>query len=454
MDSSHSVTQFISDLKAGHEASRAQQFLFNRYFLRLESIARKKLGNLRAPAGADDVVSEALCAFFDGVQREHFPQLDDRHDLWAILTTITARRAINHFQREIAEKRGGGNVRGESVFEQLGDSKALDRLIGEEMSPDFADSVFDDGNELLQSLPDDNLRQIAILRLQGYTPAEIGIQLHCSARTIQRRIGKIRQLWHSHFSVERFDASNEPDIVHELCEQYAAGRFEWGIEPLAHFIQSCEFPVGKSDHLLKALLIVDLQERIATAEYAPQPLWFFEYQAAFPALFEDKEYSSQFGLVEFRCRLDTEWEIAPFEFLQHFDNPRELSRKIDERLGRDQPFVVRVYVLDDSRFQSYVNEHPLVIGRQRSKDPNHYAIVHEPKGRRLVVASRTNKRISRNHIELLAQGDRIRLRNISERSQVLLESGQKIHPGESISIQANSSFRIGEMSVQIAESIR
>ncbi|MBM4092203.1 MAG: hypothetical protein FJ276_22660 [Planctomycetes bacterium] len=46
--------------------------------------------------------------------------LENREDLWQVLAMLTERRAIAERRRECADKRGGGNNRGESVFEQAG----------------------------------------------------------------------------------------------------------------------------------------------------------------------------------------------------------------------------------------------------------------------------------------------------------------------------------------------
>ena len=39
------------------------------------------------------------------------------------------------------------------------------------------------------------LRQIAQLRLDGYTNAEIAAQLGCALRTVERRLELIRRIW-------------------------------------------------------------------------------------------------------------------------------------------------------------------------------------------------------------------------------------------------------------------
>ncbi len=48
---------------------------------------------------------------------------------------------------------------------------------------------------LLDRLGDEQLRQIALQRMEGYTGDEIAERLGCARRTVARRLELIRQLW-------------------------------------------------------------------------------------------------------------------------------------------------------------------------------------------------------------------------------------------------------------------
>jgi DNA-directed RNA polymerase specialized sigma24 family protein len=50
---------------------------------------------------------------------------------------------------------------------------------------------------LLQLLagPDPQLREIALLRLEGHTVEEIAARLHCCGGTVKRKLRVIRSLW-------------------------------------------------------------------------------------------------------------------------------------------------------------------------------------------------------------------------------------------------------------------
>src|SRR5271157_1576352 len=99
-----SITCWIDQLRAGDQA--AAQPLWERYFQRLVGLARVKL---RAGGDSDeeDAALSAFQIFCQGAARGRFPRLDDRHDPWRVLVTITARKAADQIERARSLKRGG-----------------------------------------------------------------------------------------------------------------------------------------------------------------------------------------------------------------------------------------------------------------------------------------------------------------------------------------------------------
>ncbi len=77
-----------------------------------ESTGNRKLDSLRDRAASkifgsedeEDVAVSALRSFYSGVAAGRFPQLEDRHNLWALLAKITACKAINQRNRQLAQK--------------------------------------------------------------------------------------------------------------------------------------------------------------------------------------------------------------------------------------------------------------------------------------------------------------------------------------------------------------
>ena len=138
MASSRSVSHWIGQLRAGDQV--AAQHLWEGYFRRLVGLARGKLQSLPCRAAdEEDVALSAFASFCRGVECGRFPQLADRDDLWRLLVTITARKALHLARDERSQKRGGGAVRDEAA---LGDrdgsaaeDAALDELLGASPPP-------------------------------------------------------------------------------------------------------------------------------------------------------------------------------------------------------------------------------------------------------------------------------------------------------------------------------
>ena len=48
---------------------------------------------------------------------------------------------------------------------------------------------------VLRSLADDELKSVALLRMEGHTVEEIAVQLKCVARSVKRKLQLIRNIW-------------------------------------------------------------------------------------------------------------------------------------------------------------------------------------------------------------------------------------------------------------------
>jgi DNA-directed RNA polymerase specialized sigma24 family protein len=193
-----SVTEWLRDLKQGNSFAAHQ--LWQRYVERLIRLADRKLGSTpRRASDEEDVVIAAFASFCQGVDAGQFGRLDDRNDLWQVLVVLTERKANDQKRRHLAAKRGGGRVSGESVFE-VGNScdtstPGISRIADRGPTPEFAAEAIDQLRALLHALQDDTLRQLAIAKLEAHSNEEIARQLGISLRSVERRLGLIRQIW-------------------------------------------------------------------------------------------------------------------------------------------------------------------------------------------------------------------------------------------------------------------
>jgi RNA polymerase sigma factor (sigma-70 family) len=196
MSSEGSVTRWVTALKGGDPS--AAQPLWERYHRQLVSLARQKLQSARRRAAdEEDVVQSAFHSFFRGVSHGRFPQLDDRDNLWRLLVVITARKALDQLASEHSQRRGGGTLQGESRISPIAgrDDAAIEQVVGDEPTPEFAAQVADQYQRLLDLLSDETLQRVAVWKMEGLTKDEIAERLDCSRRTVARKLETIRIIW-------------------------------------------------------------------------------------------------------------------------------------------------------------------------------------------------------------------------------------------------------------------
>ena len=192
----HSVTQYIQGLRNGNQD--AAQKIWERFLEQLIRLADRKLRSApRRSADEEDIVQQAFAQFFAQVEQGRFAKLDDRNDLWQVLAMLVDRRAIDQLRKINTKKAGNGEVRGESIFIVSGAPTKVGIAGIPDMvpTPELAFEMTELFSDRIASLNNDKYREIALLKMQGFTNREIAEQLATSLRTIERRLDQIRSIW-------------------------------------------------------------------------------------------------------------------------------------------------------------------------------------------------------------------------------------------------------------------
>jgi RNA polymerase sigma factor (sigma-70 family) len=196
-----SVTRMIQLLRSDVAAERdmAAQIIWQRYFRDLLELARNNLSKrIRQREDEEDVLQSMYKSFCRRQQRGEF-DLTGRDALWSLLVTITLRKARN------TAKKQGRDMRDVSREQILPDRDlmgpghwALEQMDVAEPSPAEAVLLNEALERRLEALADRELRQVALLRLEGYTNREIAEKFDCTERSIERRLERIRSKWTSY----------------------------------------------------------------------------------------------------------------------------------------------------------------------------------------------------------------------------------------------------------------
>ena len=195
MSDDGSVTRWLKELTS-EDASVAERELFDRYFEKLVEVARQKLqAASRSVEDEEDLALSAIDSFFRRAAGGEFPQLSRRHELWSLLVTIVTRKAVNRLKKDQALKRGGAHHK--RPLREEGDSsrQSLPELMASEPAPEVLAELNEELQRRLAQLDDGLLRDVALLRLQGYTNVEIAQRLGIAERTVRRKINRIRREW-------------------------------------------------------------------------------------------------------------------------------------------------------------------------------------------------------------------------------------------------------------------
>jgi DNA-directed RNA polymerase specialized sigma24 family protein len=196
VENQNSVTIWIDGIKAG-DGSDIER-LWDRYFERLVRLAAARLpAHSRRSFDEEDVALSAFQSFCDRAGRGQFPQLSDRDDLWRLLATITVRKALDTIRQQSRQKRGGGQVLGESAL-LVGagtEGDGLAEVLSREPTPDEVAGFAEDYHRFLARLQEPPLRTIALRRLEGQTTREIARALDVSTKTVERKLQLIRAIW-------------------------------------------------------------------------------------------------------------------------------------------------------------------------------------------------------------------------------------------------------------------
>ena len=188
-----SITAWIAQLQQGDE--EAARRLWDHFFHRLLEVANRRLKHARATDyDEEDIALSALKSFCLGVRQGRFPHLHDRDDLWRLLFVITSRKVADRFAFQRRAKR-------DTTREVHHDPANADHetvsswFVSGEPNPAMAAECQEQLSLLLDRLQHEDLKRVAIWKMEGYTNEDIAALMSRSLATVERKLRTIRDIW-------------------------------------------------------------------------------------------------------------------------------------------------------------------------------------------------------------------------------------------------------------------
>ena len=203
MPNDESFQILVDEIRSGDDDAVAR--LWDEFFPRVLGLAAKRLEGQRArQAGEEDVALIVIESVVAAIRKGRIRKLDNRDDLWRLLAAMTRRKVI-----DLVRYNGVRDQVGESVLNHPGDSDSihvgLARLAQGDLPPDVAVAIEGECQRLLDLLPKQAYREVAMMRVSGFTVREIAQQRGCHVTTIERQLQIIRKCWQKESDLLRRD---------------------------------------------------------------------------------------------------------------------------------------------------------------------------------------------------------------------------------------------------------
>jgi DNA-directed RNA polymerase specialized sigma24 family protein len=147
---------------------------------------------------AEDVAVEAFDSFCRRAEEGRFPRLEDRGDLWQLLVVIAYRKTCNLVVHEARRQPRHGRVIHTSALTDR-DGASFAEVLSREQPPEMAAQMAEEYRRLLDALPSEELRNVAVWKMEGYTSEEIAAKMNegkgRSLATVERKLDRIRLCW-------------------------------------------------------------------------------------------------------------------------------------------------------------------------------------------------------------------------------------------------------------------
>lgn len=189
-----SVSRAIDNVR--RQQNDAASLLWARFADQITGYARRRIHwKHRRIYDAEDLVSTAFGEVLVRLWNGELDKVRNRNDLWRMLMLVVKRRNIN-MQDQINRRQPDDSltILTESAMSSSGLMNVAEPA-GAAMTPAAFAELNHDFARLIENLPDEDCKTIALMRVGDYSIDEIAAVLEMSPRTVNRKLADIRSRW-------------------------------------------------------------------------------------------------------------------------------------------------------------------------------------------------------------------------------------------------------------------
>ena len=173
-DGDEPISEWVRKLAEGD--SQAQKNIWKSYVRRLNNYTRDRIKD-RRESDEEDVVASVMASLFQRMGDGRLAPPENREKFWRLLRSMAKNKSAAVARRTTAQKRGGGEVGGESKFgNQRGGG--IDMVPGNRSNdPHKLMESSEQFLSIISSLGSPDLQKVAILRMSNYSNLDIAEKL-------------------------------------------------------------------------------------------------------------------------------------------------------------------------------------------------------------------------------------------------------------------------------------
>jgi DNA-directed RNA polymerase specialized sigma24 family protein len=203
MSSVGSLTRWVYELRSPdlRQRDEAARIIWEQFAPRLTLLVRRHLDHrILRREDEQDILQSMFASFYQG-QYLGKTTPASRQELWKLLVRITMCKVVNTAHRHLADRRDIRRERSDRAGESDNSRFAewiRDHVDRAQPTPQDRVAVAEEVERLLHLLPEE-LRQIVLWKLEGFTNAEIAPMIGRTVRSVELKLQLIRRILEKEF---------------------------------------------------------------------------------------------------------------------------------------------------------------------------------------------------------------------------------------------------------------